>query len=380
MKNSMKQTIKSNKRPLTLLVGLILASQAQLALANDEAGEFYIGAKAGLTQFADECGAGSLECDAQSEGVGVYGGYQALDWLALELGYDYLGKAEASYPAQMQPGALADYDAKVQGIELGLKADYALSERAGVFAKGGTLLWQVEKGGSEPGLGSVNEKERGNALMLGAGVEYRLTDNWNTRLEYQYFNDVGGAKTGGSDVHFVGVGLDYRFGGEATSVMAEPVAVRPVDEVVMSEPEPVVETMDESAPPVIETYTHVVSSAFGEALFESGSTALNPALRLQLQPLLERLKQYPETVVEISGHTDSKGSEAVNQRLSEQRAQSVANYLISKGVAPERITRVVGYGESLPVASNETPIGRAQNRRVEIVSPEVMSRHHTDNE
>lgn len=148
----------------------------------------------------------------------------------------------------------------------------------------------------------------------------------------------------------------------------------------MSEPEPVVETMDESAPPVIETYTHVVSSAFGEALFESGSTALNPALRLQLQPLLERLKQYPETVVEISGHTDSKGSEAVNQRLSEQRAQSVANYLISKGVAPERITRVVGYGESLPVASNETPIGRAQNRRVEIVSPEVMSRHHTDNE
>lgn len=79
-------------------------------------------------------------------------------------------------------------------------------------------------------------------------------------------------------------------------------------------------------------------------------------------------------MVEISGHSDSKGSEAMNQRVSEQRAQLVANYLISKGVAPERITRVVGYGESLPVASNETQSGRAQNRRVEIVSPETMSR------
>lgn len=380
----MTNTIKHNKkRPLALLVGIILAGQAPLALATNQVGEFYVGAKAGLTQFANGCDADSLEleCDDQSEGVGVYGGYQALDWLALELGYDYLGKAESSYPTLVQPGARADIGAKAQGIELGLKADYALGERAGVFAKGGTLLWQVEKSASAPGLGSVSEKDSGGALMLGAGVEYRLTDNWNTRLEYQYFNDVGGdAETEGSDMHFVGLGLDYRFGGEAASAMAEPVAVRPVDEVVMTEPQALVETVAEPEPPVIESYTDVVSSAFGEVLFESGSTTLSPSQRLQLQPFLDRLKQYPETVVEISGHTDSKGSEAVNQRLSEQRAQSVANYLISKGVAPERITRVVGYGESLPVASNETPIGRAQNRRVEIVSPEVMSRHHTDNE
>ncbi|EMQ2879013.1 OmpA family protein, partial [Vibrio navarrensis] len=221
-------------------------------------------------------------------------------------------------------------------------------ERAGLFAKAGTLLWQVEKSGSEPGLGSVNQEEDGSSLMLGAGVEYRLTDHWNTRLEYQYFNEVGGEKTGGSDIHFIGVGLDYRFGGASQTAMSEPVDVRPVDEVVMSEPEPMVETMAEPEPQVIENYTQVVSSAFGEALFESGSTSLSPSLMLQLQPLLARLQQYPETVVEISGHTDSQGSEAVNQRLSEQRAQSVANYLVSKGVDPERITRVVGYGESLP--------------------------------
>ncbi|MBE4593888.1 hypothetical protein BOO24_16265 [Vibrio navarrensis] len=368
------------QQSLALWVGLGLAGQASMALASNQVGEFYVGGKAGLTQFSDECGTNSLDCEEQSEGFGVYGGYQALDWLAVEVGYDSLGKPEASYPALMQPGEVANYDATVQGIELGLKADYALNERLDLFAKGGTLLWQVEKNGSEPGLGRVNKEEDGSSLMLGAGVEYRLTEHWNTRLEYQYFNEVGGEKTGGSDIHFIGVGLDYRFGGAAQTAMSEPMDMRPVDEVVMSEPEPVMETMEAPEPQVIETYTQVVSSAFGEALFETGSTSLSPSLMLQLQPLLARLKQYPETVVEISGHTDSKGSDAVNQRLSEQRAQSVANYLISKGVDPERITRVVGYGESLPVASNDTVSGRAQNRRVEIVSPEAMSSHSTRGE
>ncbi|WP_238409520.1 outer membrane beta-barrel protein, partial [Vibrio navarrensis] len=375
-----KKQMRMKKQTLALWVGLVLAGQASMALASNQVGEFYVGGKAGLTQFSDECGTNSLDCEEQSEGFGVYGGYQALDWLAVEVGYDSLGKPEASYPALVQPGEVANYDATVQGIELGLKADYALNERLDLFAKGGTLLWQVEKNGSEPGLGRVNKEEDGSSLMLGAGVEYRLTEHWNTRLEYQYFNEVGGEKTGGSDIHFIGVGLDYRFGGAAQTAMSEPMDMRPVDEVVMSDPEPVMETVAEPEPQVIETYTQVVSSAFGEALFETGSTSLSPSLMLQLQPLLARLKQYPETVVEISGHTDSKGSDAVNQRLSEQRAQSVANYLISKGIDPERITRVVGYGESLPVASNDTESGRAQNRRVEIVSPEAMSSHSTRGE
>ncbi len=169
MKSSMKKTIKSNKRPLTLLVGLILAGQASLALATNQVGEFYVGGKAGLTQFSDECGANSLDCEEHSEGFGVYGGYQALDWLSVEVGYDSLGKSKASYPALLKPSDVANYDATVQGIELGLKADYALSERVDLFAKGGTLLWQVEKSGSEPGLGGVNEDEDGSSLMLGAG-------------------------------------------------------------------------------------------------------------------------------------------------------------------------------------------------------------------
>lgn len=77
------------------------------------------------------------------------------------------------------------------------------------------------------------------------------------------------------------------------------------------------------------------------------------------------LKEFNKTVIQIGGHTDSTGSFELNQRLSEQRAQSVASYLISQGVPSGRI-QTTGYGPRYPVASNETADGRAANRRVEL--------------
>lgn len=81
---------------------------------------------------------------------------------------------------------------------------------------------------------------------------------------------------------------------------------------------------------------------------------------------LAYMERYPDGQYEIAGHTDSIGSDAYNQDLSERRAQVVATYLIdNKGVSAEQIT-VVGYGETSPVASNETESGRARNRRVQV--------------
>jgi len=77
------------------------------------------------------------------------------------------------------------------------------------------------------------------------------------------------------------------------------------------------------------------------------------------------LKEYDKTLIDIAGHTDSTGSEQYNQQLSERRANTVAQYLRSKGVLDTRIA-TVGYGESRPIASNDTPEGRALNRRVEL--------------
>lgn len=78
------------------------------------------------------------------------------------------------------------------------------------------------------------------------------------------------------------------------------------------------------------------------------------------------LNEYKKTYVDVLGHTDSSGSEQYNLNLSVKRAQSVSNYLLSRGVIQERFV-VRGLGESLPIASNATPEGRALNRRVEIV-------------
>ena len=78
-----------------------------------------------------------------------------------------------------------------------------------------------------------------------------------------------------------------------------------------------------------------------------------------------RSPAYDHALVDVYGHTDSVGSEAYNQRLSEQRAASVAAYLVSHGVNAARLG-TKGFGKSQPIASNETPDGQAANRRVEI--------------
>jgi len=99
--------------------------------------------------------------------------------------------------------------------------------------------------------------------------------------------------------------------------------------------------------------------------FDVGSFALKPEFRATLDQIAESLKQYPDSLIDVYGHTDSTGSDAFNQTLSENRARTVANYLITKGVSAARI-RSQGFGETMPVADNATPEGRAKNRRVEI--------------
>ncbi|MGE8142498.1 OmpA family protein [Novosphingobium sp. NPDC080210] len=99
--------------------------------------------------------------------------------------------------------------------------------------------------------------------------------------------------------------------------------------------------------------------------FDIGSSTLKPEFRATLDKVAQSLIQYPNSLVDVYGHTDSTGSDAFNQTLSESRARTVMNYLISRGVPAARL-RSQGFGETMPVASNDTADGRAKNRRVEI--------------
>lgn len=106
----------------------------------------------------------------------------------------------------------------------------------------------------------------------------------------------------------------------------------------------------------------------GDVLFDTGRATLKPAAREKLSKLTGILLAYPgQLTLEIEGHTDSVGSDELNNKLSQNRAQSVGDYLSTAGVKPERIKAVSGFGKTKPVASNNTAAGRQMNRRVEVV-------------
>ena len=111
----------------------------------------------------------------------------------------------------------------------------------------------------------------------------------------------------------------------------------------------------------------------GSITFSFDDATLNNAFKPTLSKLAQTMNQYNQNTVTIAGHTDSKGAASYNQGLSRDRAYAVANYLTANGVPANRIN-VVAYGESRPVASNDTESGRQQNRRVEltIIAPDSV--------
>ncbi|RVT89055.1 OmpA family protein [Sphingomonas crocodyli] len=102
-----------------------------------------------------------------------------------------------------------------------------------------------------------------------------------------------------------------------------------------------------------------------DVVFQTGKADLKPGAAERLRPLAAYLQANPNVKVRIDGHTDSQGSDAYNQTLSENRAAAVRTALGGMGVAPDRVT-AVGHGESTPVADNMNAAGRQQNRRVEV--------------
>ena len=103
----------------------------------------------------------------------------------------------------------------------------------------------------------------------------------------------------------------------------------------------------------------------GNITFSSGNADIEQNFLSVLDSVALVLKEFDKTLVVVAGHTDSSGSDELNQRLSERRAQSVSIYLKTAGVIADRV-EVIGFGENQPVASNDTPAGKELNRRVEI--------------
>jgi outer membrane protein OmpA-like peptidoglycan-associated protein len=123
--------------------------------------------------------------------------------------------------------------------------------------------------------------------------------------------------------------------------------------------------LDRSGVSVTRVGNNITLNMPGNVTFATNSSDLNPAFFEVLDSVALVINEFEQTVVEVAGHTDSTGTAAYNQALSERRAASVAAYLRARGVNSERLIEV-GMGEERPIASNDTESGRQANRRVEI--------------
>lgn len=162
-----------------------------------------------------------------------------------------------------------------------------------------------------------------------------------------------GGLIGGKTARIVGAGIGAAAGGYVGYRMDE--QIREIEEVTAGTGVDVNQTPNGDG----------ILVTFPDVTFATNSTAISPSMREVLDGVAQSMVNYPNSLIDVMGHTDSTGSEQYNLDLSRRRAESVANYLVSRGVNRARI-ETIGYGEQYPVADNGTESGRAQNRRVEI--------------
>lgn len=294
----------------------------------------YLGLRAGWAAFKDACEAHASECNDDTLGLGVYAGYQFSPWLALEAGYTDFGSPDARYGTDT-------VSADVSTLEMAAVLRHELTADWALYSRVGASYEMIDKQASWMPDASANQW----GLLLAGGAEYALTPYLSARMELQFNDGLGNDAVRQADLYFTSLGLTYRFK-EALPVtpVAAPIPVPP--------PAP--------AAPVMK---HIDLNA--NALFASASATLASGDELrQVANVIAR--DGGDGGVRVVGHTDSRGSDTYNLKLSEQRAQAVADYLVSQGVARQRI-RTEGMGERMPIADNNTAVGRAANRRVELI-------------
>ena len=189
---------------------------------------------------------------------------------------------------------------------------------------------------TDPNTGERHVSRTGIGAVGGAGLGYLL-----------------GGLIGGKTARIVGAGI----GGVAGGVIGYQLdqQIKELDEATAGSGVDVTQTPDGTG----------ILVNLPDVTFAVDSTTISPSFRAALDEVAASLQKYPNSLVDVMGHTDSTGSDRYNLDLSRRRAEAVANHLVQRGVSRARIA-TVGYGEQYPRADNTTEQGRALNRRVEI--------------
>jgi outer membrane protein OmpA-like peptidoglycan-associated protein len=206
------------------------------------------------------------------------------------------------------------------------------------FISGIAAISLVSLGGcvTDPNTGEQKVSRTAIGGVGGAGLGYLL-----------------GGLVGGKTARIVGAGIGAAAGGYVGYRVDQ--QIRELDEATEGTGVDVTQTPDGTG----------ILVNLPDVTFPVDSATISPQMREVLDDVAASMVQYPNSLIDVMGHTDSTGSAQYNLDLSRRRAESVANFLASRGVARARI-ETIGYGEDYPIADNTTEAGRAQNRRVEI--------------
>ncbi|WP_305374517.1 OmpA family protein [Photobacterium leiognathi] len=338
----------SKARFAILPLALLISGAVNAATVNP----FYAGVRAGGVHYSDfdskNYTNGTYDQELQNRNVidrddfaaGLFMGYNVTPWFAIEGGYTWLGEATLKGDKYHNLGKVEQ-----QAIDLVGKFTYQATDKVDLYTKVGGA-WQFTRAKVE-GVGS----DRDDSLIAtaGLGAEYHFSDNLSARAEYQYYHNMETKPTGTDtkfnwDANYYGVSLVYGWGAPAPVVA------------------PVVEEVVEATTVQVEPISVTMPFAFD-------SDKLTAEDEARLEPIAQRLVNFPNAELVVIGHTDSRGSEAYNQKLSEERAKTVALYLMKHFNIDASRVKGEGRGELDPVASNDTAEGRAQNRRVDVTTP-----------
>jgi OOP family OmpA-OmpF porin len=337
----------------TLLALVILnAFAATNAIAAADTNTWYGGAKLGWSHYFDANSnndfndnlddATDFDFNSDNVGGGVFAGYQILDWLAVEGGYDYLGNMGIDANNGASGSKL-----EAQGLQLSLKGSYGFTENWDIYGRAGAMAYRAESQNE-----NRNKFETGVRPLLALGTEYAFTENWAGRLEYQWVANVGNVNQigVGADVSSLTAGVVYRFGQNAAVPVAA-VAAAPVMAEAVSEPQRFNMKSD-------------VMFAFGSAMLSpQGQDAVRD---LYNRPEIQASKDKMTTVI---GYSDRLGSPAYNLDLSSKRAQSVADELVRLGM-PEQNVQADGRGSSGSLTGSTCDSVKERNALINCLAPD----------
>lgn len=333
------------------LAGVVTVARAQTA---PEDSFWYLGSKLGWSQYHDTGFygnnfpelTGDVSVRKDQLGAGAFLGYQSNRYLGFEIGYDWLGRMP--YKGNVDNGAF-----KAQGIQVSAKLGYPISPDVDVYGRIGGLVWRADaKASYDNGLSQIRKHDTGISPLFAGGVEWAITPNLASRVEYQWVNNIGDANSTGArpDNGQLSAGISYRFG-------TTPPAPAPVVQAPVPAPEPQVQNKQF-------TLKSDVLFDFNKATLKSqGQQALN-----ELYDELSNIDPNSGTVT-VTGYTDRIGSEAYNQNLSEQRAASVQEYLIQRGIPANGISSR-GMGKANPVTGQQCDSVKGRNQLIVCLAPD----------